>query len=78
MQETTEHAANIAGIVNAARKYNPEIGNRVKHFINENFGYTVQLTGKGAIKIGRSYAQDGVHTMSEEEIQAVASTYWKH
>lgn len=75
MKETTDYLNNVNGIVNAARRFNPKIGSRIKHFYNENFQIAVMLTGNGAITIGLSYAQDGVHTMSDAEIHRVADTY---
>lgn len=74
MTPTTDYLNNIIGIVNAAKRFNPKIGNRIQHFYNENFGISVLLTGKGAINIGLAYAQDGVGTMSDEEIQKVVDT----
>jgi hypothetical protein len=77
MKETSDYLSNVNGIVNAARRFNPEIGSRIKHFYNENFQIAVLLTGNGTITIGLAYAQDGIKTMSNAEIQKIAETYRK-
>lgn len=77
MKETTDYLTNVNCIVSAAKRYNPNIGNRVKHYYNEQAKIVVLLTGDAKITIGLSYAQDGAHTMSVVEIEKVAATYTK-
>ena len=75
MKETTEYLTNVVGIVNAAREFNPRIGNRIRHYYNEQGKIVVFLTNNAKITIGLSYAQDGAHTMSKEELKKVAESY---
>ena len=77
MQETTDCLENIVDIVNAARMYNPSIGYRVKHYVNERFHFSILLSGNAAIEIKRAHAQDGLGSMTPQDIQEVANSYRK-
>lgn len=57
MQKTNQYQNGVIGIISRARNVNPEIGNYVEHFINDNFRIVVRLSN-GRMQIPLEYAQD--------------------
>jgi len=75
MIETTEYQDNIIEIICAARVLNSQIGSYLKHYLNENFNYTVLLCNKGTVIIPRDFAQGGIDSMIREELELVARSF---
>lgn len=57
MEKTSQYSNGVRGILTRARRYNPEIGNHIEHFINERFSFTIRLSN-GRIEMPMEMAQD--------------------
>lgn len=80
MTPTKENEKGVRAITDLARLQNQEIGFYQQHYINENFGYTVRLTNNGGIRVSQEIAQDyevDPASITEEQIQRVANSYWQ-
>lgn len=58
MTETKEQLRAISELINKARIYNPNLGIYIKHYVNEDFDYTVELSNNYVVKISRILAKD--------------------
>ena len=77
MTKTTEYTDGVTGLIEKARRYNPQIGAYQEHFINEQFGFTARLSN-GGIRIPRETAQDYEampSSINEERLKGIASTF---
>lgn len=77
MEKTNQNYSGVNGIINRARRYQPEIGNYLEHFINEHFDYTIRLNN-GRMEIPMTAAQDQERmpaSISEKQIQIIANSF---
>lgn len=80
MKKTGENLRGVIAVTNLARQINSEIGDYEEHFINENFGYSVRLSNKGAITMSSEIAQDYEvlpSSVTPQRVQQVANSFRK-
>lgn len=58
MRETKTNISGVIGITDLARNVNPEIGEYIKHWIDDNFNLLVLLKNNGKINMSLELAQD--------------------
>lgn len=78
MKRTEENKNGVIGVLSLARQVNPEIGNYLEHFINENFRFLVKLTDNGAISMSREISRDYEalpNSITKERIDKVVDTF---
>lgn len=80
MTETSEYQSAISELINKARNYNPNLGFYEKHYINENFDFSVKLSNNYGVKVSRILAQDYSvmpSILTEEDLKKIANSAWK-
>lgn len=80
MTESTEYQSAVSELVNKARIYNSDLGFYEKHYLNENFNFSVKLSNNYGVKISRILAQDYSRMpsiLTEEDLKAIANSAWK-
>ena len=77
MDKTNLYVNGVRGIIFRARKYNPEIGNYMEHFINEPLPFMVRLSnGRIEIQSEMSHDQETMpSSISEDRIKRVAMSF---
>lgn len=58
MRETKNNILGVIGITDLARTINPEIGEYIKHCIDEDFNLSILLKNNGKINMSLELAQD--------------------
>lgn len=58
MRETKTNVSGVIGITDLARTINPEIGEYIKHYIDEDFNLSILLKNNGKINMSLELAQD--------------------
>ena len=77
MTKTDKHRNGVIGIVNRARRFNPDIGIYQEHFYSDDFRFIVRLSN-GRMKFPDEYAHDQEtmpSSISDEIIEKIAKTF---
>lgn len=78
MKKTNNHLIGVVGVTVLARRINPEIGNYIEHYINENSFYSVRLSNNGIIIVPLHTAEDfetDDPNIFDVRIEEVANSY---